>query len=238
MTPFDYDKASIRMDNQAFILDACSAALRLDFVPAPVILATDDPIMDIANIHRLSSFLGLDAVEIGLGETSLENLKYLVDGDTGFYVVNGYDDNAEDKLVSLLEIINGRVFTPAIVMVVAGLRHEESVLTAFQKGLGIHRAHVPVARVSLDKRLKQPVLLVGHMSLEGSKCGRRFMSIDMLTPSAPYEHNVRFTIQGKDDQSDDDINEILSAIEGRVAVRLTDNDGELECSLDDIEGCE
>lgn len=235
MTTFDYEGAVVRMNNQALILEACSAALRLDFVPAPVILATDDPIMDIANIYRLSGFLGFDAVEIGLGETSLENLKYLVTGDTGFYVINGYGDNTEDELVALLEVISGRVFTPAIVMVVAGLRHEESVLAALHKGLGIHRAHVPVARVSLSQKLQQPVLIMGSMHIEGAKCGRRTMSIEIASPC--YE-NVFFTLNAKDDQDDDYLNQAIADFGTTVAVRLTQVDGYLQCTLDDIESCD
>ncbi len=235
MTSFDYDKAAIRMNGQAEILRACADALVLDLSPAPVILATDDPYMDIANIHKLSGFLGLDAIEIGLGETSFENLQYLVNSEIGFYVIRGYDDDSRAELGSVLELINTRVFTPAVVLIVAGLRHEESVLDAIYDVLGVHPAHIPVARVSLGRKLKQPVRLMGSLHIEGSKCGQRTMSIET---GSPYLQSVFFTLHAKDDQDDDFLNQAIADLGTTVAVRLKEVDGYLECTLDDIESCD
>ncbi len=162
----------------------------------------------------------------------------IVEGRDGGYVVVMSDhenDPGDRALETMLRAISQGSTNHVTFVVTTSPDRENQILKSVHSALGLHPAHVPTSRVGTTKEgglPKQPVLLSGHVSHNGSKRGERYMEIDEDgTPG----RSSRFTVVAKDDQDDDDLNDALyGMLDGQVFVRLEHVDGELRCATSDM----
>lgn len=244
------------MANQAILLRTVAQALTLDLAVAPLILASDHGIGANAQLKAICEGLGMQFSDIRCisfhGQDFLPVARTLEEGEQTETAMidnwlDGFFADARPSLILLDEaIVNGvgvtvgilgriaeKAKSPVVVALRGYLQDEQQMLTAISEGLGIHRAHVPTARLSLSRTVEQPILLVGNCGHDGSKCGERYFEI---TTYEPHEADIRFTVMALPGQDDDDLNADLDAVwNGNAAVRLEYLDGHLVCNAADME---
>ncbi len=148
---------------------------------------------------------------------------------------------AHSTVVAALEMIASAAAGPVLVLLhdIGGIEAERSMLDRISEGLGLHKAHVPTARLSMDTSRPmptQPVLLHGIMEETGCKRGERYMEMEV---AEPYFRTVRFVVDAEPDQDDDALVDALHPhldSRGGCSVRLEIRNGDLFCGTADITG--
>lgn len=253
------EHAAAQMALQSILLSTLSSALSFDLAVTPVILATDP---GIGTNHMTRGIVeGMDMVYVdvrceALSERDFAPMHAVVDGEVvetegslafitealssgrnAFVMLDEALTTGRDVVVGLLRKVADDARGNVIVALRVAHSDEEEALLAIAEGLGIHRVHVPTARLAYGRTVAQPVLLTGLANLEGSKCGLRYLT--MLT-EMPFEAEVRFHVDAKPDQDDDALNEAIYPIFERgttSAARLENVDGTLVCTTDDLLAC-
>lgn len=244
------------MAGKALIMRTLASAMTLDLAIAPVILASQPGIGTSTMTRGIAEGLGMEFLDVRCNMISAHEFEPLGVLDSGGAVIDHeprlawiHDllavgrptlillDEAMSTgpvvVTGLLQQIVDAAKAPVIVVLHTSLANEEIALDAIQDGLGIHRAHVPTARLSYTEKLSQPLLLVGSGGTTGSKCGERHFEI---TTYDPHEAEIRFTVYATPEQDDDALNEALDAVwNGDIAVRLEYVDGRLQCGSRDME---
>lgn len=250
--------ARIQLSNSV-LLRAVSDALSYDLQIAPIVIASQRGIGTSNMFSGIARGMTESYVEIRCAQMSdaeLERLPVLHEGQLqarepslsvighalknemgSFILLDDAVSCGENVLRAVLSQISREAIGPVVVAIRVDLDQEEQALGIVKDELGLHRAHVPTARLAVDTSkapVAQPVLLSGSMQLEGSKRGERYMEMYV---SQPFDQNIRFTIDAKPDQDDDDLNEAIDALSNDrdpVFARLQIVDGWLRCTTDDI----
>jgi hypothetical protein len=257
-TPNPERIARIHM-NSSLVMKAVSHAMAQDLAVAPVLIATESPGMGVRHLLQgiagaldipVRSFAagGMIAADFGLAHVlhegklvekrrTLEALDSVTSSPFGSIVLIDADGDADMAVTrALMDDVRESAVGPTIVVIACEYSLEDQALDAIQASLGLHGAHVPTAILSADLSKpvpSQPVLLSGHLTLEGSKCGERYFEIE-TTSEIPMI--VRFDVFGREDQDDDSLNaELDHAFDrGERFVRLTIVDGSTRCRPQDI----
>ena len=199
----------------SFIDICCEQMSAYDLVPAPDLVEGGLEVLKprIAPLHKAIS-AGRQTVVI-LGDACAQY------GDVAVEILKQIERDARGSVLVVLKV------DPA---------DEDQALKIIDRGTGLHRAHIPTARLpisAMGREPPQPILATGSLTTNGSKSGRRFLEMEV---EEPYFHSLRFTLVAKDDQDDDDLALVLAPLldDGNVSVRLTQVNGDLICTTDDI----
>jgi len=248
--------ARIQLSNSV-LLRAVSDALSYDLQIAPIVIASAPGIATANLLTAIArSMFGGNCVEIRcaqMHESELEPQPVLRNGEIemlkpSLSVVRNAISAELGSLILLDDAVAGEAVTravlaqiareavgPVIVAIQVSTSEEEQALRIVKDEIGLHRAHVPTARLAVDASrapVAQPVLLSGSMQLQGSKCGERYMEMYV---AEPFDQDIRFTIVAKPDQDDDAMNAaIWTEDRDPVFARLEVVRGSLQCTTDDI----
>lgn len=175
------------------------------------------------------------------------------------------DDPAADGQSRYAERIAAHVMenatSPVLLVFTCRIEDLDDTVDLAVRTTGIHRASMPTAILRMDRdagvacwmmrgldqetaeaavpakdlSVREPVLLLGTLDHNGSKCGEQYFE---MTVMEPYEHHVHFEVHARADQDDNALIEALQPMfgKGSVAVRVTpDEQGTLVCTTDDME---
>lgn len=261
MTKIDPELVARIHSNQSLLLRTISDALSYDMQIVPVIVAADIG-MGVSTMlsgigralfdgkciefrcaqigaHEFDELPVLNHGQIEMRKPRISILKDTTASEAGSLVILDEAVNDDGFVLSkILKQISEDAKGP--VVAVLHVRHDEEqlALALIEDVLGIHRAHVPTARLSIDMsrpQPSQPVLVSGGMQQDGAKRCERYME---LTVQEPYEQTLRLTVNATSDQDDDALNEalwnLLNDESKTVFARLEVVDGWLECTTDDL----
>jgi hypothetical protein len=261
MTKIDPELVARIHSNQSILLRTISDALSYDMQIVPVVVAAGvgmgvntmlsgigRALFDGRNVEircaqiEPSDFDELPVLNRGQIEMRKPRISILQDtvtSEAGSLVV--LDEAVHDGghlLSKILTQTSEQAKGPVVVAIHVRPDEERLALAVIEEAIGIHRAHVPTARLSIDlsePQPSQPVLVSGGMQQDGAKRCERYME---LTIQEPYEQTLRLTVNAKPDQDDDALNEtlwnLLNADGSSVFARLEIVDGWLECTTDDL----
>jgi len=265
MTAIDQELVARTLACKSQMLRAFHEAAEADLAVAPLVIVADAPGIGVANLAR--SIAGSDVMNpdcfiqircaqmiesefkpvtvlnggnLEIREPRIAALGQKAGIETGSIVVlSDAAIAAHSTVVAALQLIASSAAGPVLVVLtdVGGRDAEDLMLARINDGLGLHKAHVPTARLSMDPSRpmpKQPVLLHGTMEESGCRTGERYMEIEI---AEPYLHTVRFTVHAKPGQDDGDLVDALHPHLDRrdgCSVRLSDENGELCCGTDDV----
>lgn len=233
-------------------------ATTLDIALAPMIVAAVPGIGASTQLHALAEAHQMAHMEFRLDQMTVQDLPVLRNGEvvnvgpvpdqlmkiiTGSrpaLVIADFDQDIPDRLAKFISAIVEHATTETIIAIRTtvgcddhtGRDRVEAAYQAIAEGLDIHRAVVPACIMDLGQSPRR-IRLIGQITGTTSNLGERHC--EMLC-SEPYEHEVRFTINADDDQSDEEFADAIddACRAGLVAVLATvDGDG-LNCSPEDV----
>lgn len=228
-------------ENMIAIMRALDQSIVLDLAIASMIVTTDLNVSD--TVRGIVEGLGISFEEIDCPMAIDSDIQQMLhdphSDDLGMCIMLTYPFIIDiDRLNAIVRLINDKAIVPVILVFNCDPRDEQSALEVIHRILEIHPAHVPTAKIGghklADRFNAKTFLLTGTLSLEGSKSGEFYYSLDV---HEPYEHSVRFTLKQSQDQSDDDFYSFFEDrnASGDVAIRLTEEDGYLVCTTNDID---
>lgn len=267
MTTIDQELVSRSLACRSQMLRVFHEAAEADLAVSPLVIIADEPGCGVTTFVRSiaqsgeakpTGFIRIDCTQVC--DAELKPMTVPVEGgldtrapafvsmadtagiETGSIILLTQAASApRSTVLAALETIASAAAGPVIVVLtdVGGRDEEDRMLALVSEGLGLHKAHVPTARLSMDTSRPmpaQPVLLHGIMSETGCKRGERYMEIEV---AEPYFRTVRFVVNALDGQDDDTLVEALEPhldSRGGCSVRLEIENGDLSCGSDDITG--
>lgn len=261
MTKIDPEFVARIHSNQSILLRTISDALSYDMQIVPIIVAAevgmgvntmlagigralfDGKAVEIRcaqmGAHDFDDLPVLNRGQVEMRKSRISIMEDTVASEAGSLVVLDEAVHDDGHLLSkILKQISEKAKGPTVVAIHVRPDEERLALALIEDTIGIHRAHVPTARLSMDlsqPQPSQPLLASGTMVQDGAKRCERYME---LTIQEPYEQTLRLTVNATPDQDDDDLNEDLWKLvkddRSPVFARLEIVDGWLECTTDDL----
>lgn len=239
--PKNQDLVVATMSRNSVLLGALSHALSLDLGVVPLVLATEIGIGTGTAVSGIAKALHMEYVDVRCAQ--------IADADSALFqqsvmavfakdrpvlvLLDEATSGPQDAVEAILMAISEAATSPVIVALTVRLDDEDEAIEMAGRALGIHRALVPSARLAVSQSPKQPILVTGLLSLEGSKRFERYFEIET---SNLTESRIRFTLNASGDQGDDELNEFLHGFKagGDVAVRLESTRHGLTCTTADM----
>lgn len=234
----DHDTATRSMAASTTTMAAFAATTMLDLAVAPMVIAAPPGIGVRTLAESLADAIGQKFIEVRCYSLYEQQWKALLDqslkgAGPAFILFDEAGSFEHDMIVEMLKYVTVVATAPVVVALRVTATDEDKALEAVFAGTGIHRAHVPTARLSVTEEILQPVLLVGQVELTSSKSGSLRMEIHV---SNPYEHVVGFTVDAIEGQDTDAMYLALEDVFNaeNVAVRLQQTNLGLVCTTNDI----
>lgn len=218
-------------------LRAFADTTMLDLSIAPMVIGAPVESNMIGLVARVAEGAGYDCHHFSCRDADAQARKDLESALSGnkplIIAVTAEDALDRPTFDGIVQSLQDDATINVIVLVYGRYEQLDAMLSAVENSMSVHPALVPTvtAVTNASDRRHQ---IIGHAHLTDSKCGLRFLTIDV---SEPYDHEVRVTVQGTPEQDDDMLNSALWDVlehPGEIALQARVKDGYLVCGTADM----